>query len=149
LLPERTKLSRNQFNFALALVSGSSVFLSSPSALFRASISETTCLFVVGDVRIFARGEHLSPIVTHRLDGITHIADDDYCSAGEMEQEEEKDGGKRGQERPRRRIIANIFIGRRKKNCPLLWRRFTREARGIDDIRRVSCDVADVGCCLV
>lgn len=122
MLPERTAVSRYQSNF-VSLLYDPFFFLRRAQFFASVSLDETTHLFVVGDVRIFARG-HLSPIVTLRLDGITHIADDDYCSVRKMEEEKDAAGGK-----PRRGIIANIFIGRRKKNCPLLWRRFMKERR--------------------
>jgi len=92
---------------------------------------------VDGNVHIFRRG-HLSPIITHRLDGITHIA----VGGKETGKERGKKGARRnkragGEGKRRRRIVANMFIGRRKKNCSFLWRRSMRETGDVRrDIRR-------------
>ena len=91
----------------------------------------TQRIFVLGNgnVCIFRRG-HLSPIVTHRLDGITHIAIGGKETGKRGKGEKRRKWGSAGGDGKRgRRIVANMFIGRGKKNCSFLWRRSMRNRR--------------------
>lgn len=96
--------------------------------------------WVDGNVRIFRRG-HLSPIITNRLDGITHIAGGKRNWKGKGK-ENRRWGSAAGGGKRRRRIVANMFIGRGKKNCSFLWRRSTKSATWDGGYQATSTAVA-------